>query len=133
MAEHSKIVNLALDRIVAISQNSKKYRPNSEFDPITYFKPIVGVTLPDNGIQQNIKIEVSSLSASYIRSKPIHPTQLEEKPEGDYSVFTYKLIPNFEFEAELLRLGEAVEVVFPDNFRNKIRQRLLDGYRRYLS
>ena len=131
VVEHSKITNLALDRIVAINQNDGKYRPNSEFDPVIYFKPIVGVTLPDNGTQQTIRIKVSSFSASYIRSKPIHSTQSEEEPEGDFSIFTYMLIPNFEFEAELLRLAEAVEVLEPEDFRLKMQRRLLDALTRY--
>jgi predicted DNA-binding transcriptional regulator YafY len=131
VAEHRKITNLALDRIESIGHSTKKYRPNSEFDPVNYFKPIVGVTLPDNGTLQTIKIKVTPFSASYIRSKPIHHTQIEEKPYGDYSVFIYTLIPNFEFEAELLRLGEAVEVIRPNDFRLKMQQRLSTALLRY--
>ncbi len=128
---YQKITNLAIDRIVSVQASLARYKSNTVFDPKTYFIPIVGVTLPEGGQPQIIKIKVAPISASYIRSKPIHLTQKEEEPEGQYSLFSYELIPNFEFEAELLRLGEAVEVVSPENFRVKIKQRLLDALKSY--
>ncbi|GAB4053564.1 WYL domain-containing protein [Spirosoma litoris] len=131
VSELNKITNLALDRVVIIKPALTKYRLNQEFDPVVYFSPIVGVTLPEGGEEQNVKIKVAPSSASYIRSKPIHLSQLEEESVDQYSIFTYKLIPNFEFEAELLRLGEAVEVLSPTDFRTKLQQRLSDALTLY--
>lgn len=131
VSELNKITNLALDRIVIIKPTIITFRPNVEFDPIVYFNPIVGVTLPEHCTEQTIRIKVSPISASYIRSKPIHKSQLEGDPVNEYSIFNYKLIPNFEFEAELLRLGEAVEVLEPEFLRCKMHKRLVETLNKY--
>lgn len=130
--ERGKISNLALDRIVDTNPCLKEYRKNKEFDPVTYFKPIVGVTLQDGETLQTVKIKVASTSAPYVKTKLIHHSQKEEPNDiGDHSIFTFRIIPNFEFEAELLRLGEAVEVLEPDELRQKIKKRLVDTLNKY--
>jgi predicted DNA-binding transcriptional regulator YafY len=129
--EREKISNLALDRIVSIIPCQEKYRNNMEFDPIAYFKPIVGVTFQDGGTLQTVKIRVAAISAPYVRTKLIHHSQNEEITLDDHSIFTFELISNFEFEAELLRLGEAVEVLEPDALRVKMQKRLADTLTNY--
>lgn len=129
--ERGKITNLALDRIVDIDTCRKKYRTNEEFDPVAYFNPIVGVTLQDGGRLQIVKIKVAAISAPYVRTKLIHHSQNEEVSVKDHSIFTFEIVPNFEFEAELLRLGEAVEVLEPDELRKKIHKRLENTVKKY--
>ncbi|WP_338874902.1 WYL domain-containing protein [Spirosoma sp. SC4-14] len=128
--EWTKVANLALDRVDKMTPCRKAYRHNTDFDPATYFGPIVGVTLQEGGSLQTIKIKVSSISAPYVRTKLIHTSQEEIKVD-DHSIFTFNIIPNYEFEAELLRLGEAVEVLEPEEFREKIRERLIDALKNY--
>jgi predicted DNA-binding transcriptional regulator YafY len=131
ISEWSRISNLALDRIMSILPRNKQFRQNFDFNPISYFNDIVGVTLPESGRMQIIRIKVAVSSAFYVKSKLIHPTQFEEESAEEYSIFKFNLIPNYEFEAELLRLCEAVEVLSPPDFREKIQKRLSGALTKY--
>jgi predicted DNA-binding transcriptional regulator YafY len=42
----------------------------------------------------------------------------------DHSIFTYYLCPTYDFQQELLRNGEEVEVLEPQWFRNEMAKRI---------
>lgn len=114
--------NLALDRIVSLSETSHKFKP-SETDWEEYFFDIVGVTRPENGDIQEIVLQFSPEVAPYVITKPLHPTQKHKNDSTGLQV-TIKVIPNFELEKLILSFGEQVKVVSPQDFKERIAQRL---------
>ena len=121
----------ALDRLLSVEPSTGSTFRSPGFDPVSYFRDIIGVTLLKNEKAQDIVFEARGLQADYIRTKPLHPTQRLLKNLPDGAVFSCHLIPNYELESLLLSFGETVRVLQPESLRRKLHQRLqaaLEGY-----
>ncbi|XWW47039.1 WYL domain-containing protein [Fibrella sp. USSR17] len=132
VAEKDMVYNLALDRIIAIEPVKKQYSTNSRFDPVAYFSDIVGVTRPHDAEVVEVLLRVDSNTAPYLQTRPIHHTQQPlDSSDAATVTFRYQLIPNFEFIAEVLRLGDAAQIVSPDWLRERIAARVARLYSLY--
>jgi predicted DNA-binding transcriptional regulator YafY len=118
------IINLALDRIIKIEENKKKFIPNSEINFDDYFEDIIGVSLANNPVLEKIILKINNSLYPYIKSKPIHGSQKVKEKESLHTIITLELIPNYELESLILSYGEGVEVIAPKSLRNKIKKRL---------
>ena len=121
--------NLALDRIEHIGETKETYRPdNTKWEE--YFEDIVGVTRWDNQLPEEVKLLFTPEQAPYVKSKPLHFTQKHRSTEQGLEV-TITLIPNYELEALLLSYGETVQVLAPQELKDKMRLRLSQGIELY--
>lgn len=119
--------NLALDRIENLSETGMKYQP-STMDWKEYFYDIVGVTRSQGAELQKIVLSFNSEVAPYIITKPLHPSQKHKNGPTGIEV-RIKVIPNYELERLILSFGEQVQVVSPQDFKERISHRikLADG------
>jgi predicted DNA-binding transcriptional regulator YafY len=118
------IMNLALDRITTIQESKKKFIPNKSIDFNEYFEDIIGVTLSNEGVVQNIVLKVSNLLFPYIQTKPIHGSQKVKEQGASHTLVSLDLIPNYELESLILSYGEGLEVLQPKSLREKIKKRI---------
>lgn len=114
--------NLALDRIVTISETNLNYEV-STIDWDDYFYDIIGVTRPNDVPIQEIVLKFSSEVAPYVITKPLHPTQKHKNDSSGLEV-RIKVRPNFELERLILSFGEQVKVISPKDFQNNISKHL---------
>lgn len=126
------ITNYAFDRIVSIEDSHNDYIPNTGFDPDDYFDEMIGVSRHMDDESTKVQLWVSPSSWPYIKTKPLHGTQriVEETPEG--ATISIDVILNYELEQLILSYGEAVKVISPVSFRDKIKQRvekLMENYK----
>lgn len=121
--------NLALDRIESLSETSMKYTP-SDTDWDGYFYDLVGVTRPVGVEIQEIVLKFAPEVAPYILTKPLHPSQKHKDDPGGLEV-KIKAIPNYELERLVLSFGEQVQVISPQDFKERIFQRLISAGRLY--
>ncbi len=115
------IMNLALDRIHSFEvMKDIPFKDDASFDPYTYYKNIIGVTVNSGLYPRIIKIFVNNYHKPYVLTKPLHWTQrvVEENDKG--VIITIRVLPNFELERVLLGFGPAIEVISPASLRNKI-------------
>lgn len=118
------IQNLALDRIIKVdTELIEKFTLVSYFDKEYYFRSIIGVSRNEEVGIQKIVIETTPLQANYIKTKPIHESQNLEEETPTKSVFSYKLIPNFELESQLLSYGEHIKILAPESLKFKMKAR----------
>lgn len=120
-----EITTLALDRIQDITARpTEPFSLLKGFDPQTYFADIVGVTRNIGEAAQEIMFLATSLEAPYIRTKPLHDSQkvLEETSAG--TIFSIRVIPNYELERELIGFGEGLKVLSPDSLVARIQKRV---------
>ncbi len=127
----NKLYNFALDRMVDVQvMPDIAYRDNPDFDPLTYFDHMIGVT--DVGVPQAITFRATRLQAAYIATKPIHHSQRIVEQHGDGSVtFEVSLMPNPEFYAVMLGFGSGVTILSPAAVATQIQYMLrnaLDSY-----
>lgn len=114
--------NLALDRIESLTETSLEYKP-SKTDWEEYFYDLVGVTRPEGVGLQEIVLKFTPDVSPYVITKPLHPSQKHKNDPTGLEV-RIKVIPNFELERLVLSFGEQVRVVSPQDFKERISQRL---------
>ena len=120
--EADKIFNIALDRIVSIEPNKRKYIPNKETDFTEYFDDIIGVTKNEKEKIMDIVLLFNPAFANYVKTKPISPFQKQkELPDGSLEV-RLKLIPNKELYALLLSYGSEVKIIKPQQLADRIKE-----------
>lgn len=117
--EQDSIYNLALDRIQMIGNTDKAYRPNTTFDPESYFRDIIGVTRPDDREPVEIIFRTTSLLSKYLLTKPLHASQQNLTQQGDRVDFSIRVIPNYEMYSEMARFGKALSILSPESVRQE--------------
>lgn len=126
------VVNLALDRIIAIDYDFNQTYIEEDFDVEEYYKYVIGVTV-NKGLQPRvIQLWVDRTNAPYVLTKPLHNTQriLQENEDGSIVLSLY-IKENFEFERLLLGFGAGLEVLKPERLRNRIKSIVEQGARLY--
>lgn len=115
------ITNLALDRIVSIEPVTKEYI-NSDIDFNEYFYDVIGVTVPNDNVE-TIIFEISESLLPYLKTKPIHGSQIIKKIEGK-NCLQIKVIPNYELETLILSFGDNIQVIEPVVLVEKVKERI---------
>lgn len=110
----------SLDRILSLHAKEETFVLPKDWNAKDFFGGCFGI-IADQSIQiQQVKLKVSSGQANYIRGLPLHESQEEVERNEEYSIFTYRLRPTFDFQQEILWNGEDVEVLEPQWLREEI-------------
>ena len=111
----------ALDRIEDIRPAEAPWVPNGVLDPETYFRDIIGVSIPEDMDVQTLRLRFSAYRAPYVLTKPLHASQqtLALHPDGAAEI-GLRLIVNPELRTLLLSFGPDVEVLAPEGLRAEI-------------
>ncbi len=118
-----RLFNLALDRIMDFHVCPDiPYKENPEFSE-DFFKDIVGVTRHLHLRKEHTVLRADNSQASYILTKPIHPSQkLVEKNKSDGSMtFSLDIIINDELIAQLLSFGSGITILEPASLASCLR------------
>lgn len=115
-----KIRIYALDRVQNIGLTSEPYKYPNDFCPEIYFEGYFGIIHDDDCSLETVKLKVCSDQSNYLRSLPLHPSQEEIETNDDYSIFTLRVRPTFDFRQELLWNGDTLEVLEPKWLRKEI-------------
>ena len=111
----------ALDRIQDLQQTEESFEMPKDWDAEEYF----------DGCFQTVKLKVSAGQANYIRDLALHESQKERERNNEYSIFTYRLRPTFDFQQELLWHGEDMEVLEPEWLRKEMAGRIERMWNKY--
>ena len=120
----------ALDRIHSVKTTNLSFKLPKGFDAREYFRKFFGI-VTDTREAETVELRVDANQAKYFRSLPLHSTQEERELEDGWFMFTYRLVPTFDFTRELLSKGELIEVVSPLWLRKEVAgelRRALDMY-----
>lgn len=125
------VVNLALDRIIAVDYDFSTPYEENDFDADTFYKDVVGVTV--SRVRPSVvKLWIDKHNAPYVLTKPLHHSQRLVKENEDGSIeITFLVKPNFELERLLLGFGESMEVLKPEKLRNRIAEKLRNAALKY--
>ena len=126
------ITNLALDRIISIDYDFNFPYLEEDFDAELYYKNVIGVTV-NSGLQpRKIELWVDADNAPYVLTKPLHHTQRLITENKDKSIIIHLLIvPNYEMERLLLGFGCGIEILKPENLRNRMKKNLEKALAKY--
>lgn len=123
--------NLALDRILIITEIKGKYQKNNQIDWEEYFEDIIGVTKTVDANVENITLHFFGKTGKYIESKPIHGSQKVKWIDAKTLEANFQLIINYEFERLILSYADSIKVIKPNKLAVLIKERLKEAYNRY--
>lgn len=128
------ITNLALDRIITIDYDFNLPYIEEDFDADLFYKNVIGVTV-NQGLQpRKIELWIDALNAPYVLTKPLHPSQRLIKENEDGSVIVHLFIsPNYEMDRLLLGFGDGLQILRPENLRNRMKTILQKALSKYES
>lgn len=121
----------ALDRIQELTMKDETFEMPKDWDAKEYFDGCFGIITDQQVEKQIIRIKASASQANYIRSLKIHESQEEVERNEEYSIFTFFLRPQFDFQQELLKNGEGIEVLEPLWLRNEIGEKIKKMWDKY--
>lgn len=118
------IASLALDRMHALTLSAKPYQNEPSFDPATYFKHIIGVSINPNIAPETVRLLLNHRHAPYAETKPLHPSQKVISRDYQGVVIELEVQLNFELEKLILGFGEGIQVLQPERLKRNIKNRL---------
>ena len=120
----------ALDRMTMVELTDETFEIPADFSAQTYFSEYFGV-LTDDTPMAHVIIRAHKWMPNYLRTLPLHHSQRELESTPDYTDFSYDIRPTSDFLGELLRHSSGIEVLEPQELREKMRQRILEMYHYY--
>lgn len=108
--------SIAVDRIISLTDVSGdiKYMENDGVDFDTYFKDVIGTTVPET-LPIDIDLKFSTSRFPFVRSKPLHNSQ--EIIDERNGIVRLHIIPNPELFSVLCSFGKDLEVLSPNQIR----------------
>ena len=123
---------LALDRILELSQTEYNFTLPRKFNAEYFLKDYYGVMLEDDKLSiQPVAIYVDAAQCPYLRTVPLHHSQVEVKREEYYSIFEYYLCPTFDFRQKLFSLSDSIEVLAPKELADMMKKDAAEMVRAY--
>ena len=104
---YDKVMIYALDRVHWLEVKDKGFKYPKGFIPEEFFEDCYGIIADQNIDVETVKIKVSQ-------------TQKEIERNDEYSIFTVRLRPTFDFRQEILSQGCDIEVLEPKWFRDEV-------------
>ncbi|MCH5229129.1 MAG: WYL domain-containing protein [Muribaculaceae bacterium] len=127
----SETIILALDRILDIQKNNDCFKRNKKVNIRKLFDEIVGINLDDEFDCEEVIIRIYGRQRAYLESLPLHKSQKIIFCGKDYSDYSLKLRPEYEFHRAILGMGEDAEVISPVWVRNNMKRITTEMLARY--
>ncbi|MDT0295402.1 helix-turn-helix transcriptional regulator [Mesonia ostreae] len=129
------IRNFGIDRLSALKIKKSTSKKIEDFkEQLKQYDQVVGLNYSEsqNEEAEEIVIKAHNNQLKYLRSLPIHKSQIcIDGTDTDWGKVTYHLKPNYEFEMQILKLGNMVEVLEPKWFRDKVKEHIDEMYHMY--
>lgn len=108
-----KIKSFALDRLSGLEITAKVYRPEQPFDIEKHFEHCFGIMSPNEGGHEEIILSFNSFQGKYIKSLPLHASQVILIDTVDELKVTLDIYITVDFIMELLSYGANVKIIKP--------------------
>ena len=113
----------SLDRIKALEPTERKFKLPKSFNAEKLFADHYGIIIGDEEFNVGpVALKVDSWQSKYLRTLPLHHSQVEVERNEEYSIFEYRLCPSFDFRQKILSMGGSVEVLAPAELIAKVRE-----------
>lgn len=124
------IKTFALDRISDFEIKNSSFK-KQQFDPRTAFNHSFGIIAPNGEKPTEVVLSFDWEQGNYIKSLPLHHSQKVVKVENGRTLFSYFLVPTYDFRQEILSHGQRVEVISPRTLRAEIENELNAAAQQY--
>ncbi|WP_345026549.1 WYL domain-containing protein [Ravibacter arvi] len=130
--EKKQVRTFGLDRMTELQLTDQHIAQNRNHQYRAMRQHAIGVNSAPGAEPVRVVLRVIPLQANYLRSLPIHPSQ-RELPQvcSEYVDFEVFVSLNMELQIEILGLGEMVEVLEPEELRERIKERIAKAALKY--
>ena len=122
----------ALDRIKALEPTERTFKLPKKFNAEEFFKDYYGIIISDDDFDVcPVALRVDAWQSNYLRTLPLHHTQIEVERNDEFSIFEYRLCPSFDFRQKILSMGSSIRVLAPSDLVLMMRdevQAAIDNY-----
>lgn len=126
-----KIKTFGLDRISNLKIQSNKFKNDTKFNAESYFQYSFGIINLGNEKPQRVVLGFTVSEGHYIKSLPLHHSQIILSEDEHQTVFELHLHPTYDFVMELLSYGAEVQVLEPQSLRNEMADKLRQALELY--
>lgn len=112
--------NLAIDRIIDISNSIDSFIPNKYINWMEYFEDVIGVTIPPEAKPEEVILHFYGIAGKYVENKPIHGSQKSKWLGNNTLEVKLFLIINFELERLVLSYADNAKVIQPESLVKNI-------------
>ena len=124
LGKSDKLRIYAFDRIQALEPTERKFKLPKKFNAEEFFKDYYGIIIGDDDFDvEPVALMVDSWQSKYLRTLPLHHTQVEVERTVEYSIFEYCLCPSFDFQQKLLSMGDSAGVLAPVLLKDILRKK----------
>jgi predicted DNA-binding transcriptional regulator YafY len=119
-----RIQDLKLGKLFSIKKESFEKQ-------LSQFDNIIGLNFNEDK-PKHIVLKVNNFHIKYLNSLPLHSSQhIYDCDEDGFSFVSYDLIPNYEFEIQILKMSLELEVLEPLEYRELIKSKIKSIYTKY--
>lgn len=112
------------ERIIGYKASDVPFRENTR-DLDEYFGLMVGLTIPDGAVPQDVLFRVENSEYPYLKTKPIHKSQKFVRDEDGGKIISLHLYINTELEMQLMSYGKWIKVLAPEELRQRMKERIV--------
>lgn len=124
---------LAFDRIVDAVMLKEHFNYSDDLFAQLYFEHCYGVMVPPPGeVPVDIVVRAKGDAKCYLMDKPLHKSQRVIKEGDGYADFMIHIFATNDFFGAIMQQGDRLEIVSPENVRNKIKEKLGKAYHQYV-
>lgn len=128
-AKGGTVLTFALDRIVQLWPTNKHF-DEKNFDDASYFQHAIGITVTE-GQPENIVLSYTPHQGKYVKTQPMHPSQVILKDDEEECRVGLQIVINHELIMLLLSSGGRVKVLEPQHLADRLKQEAEEILKRY--
>lgn len=121
----------ALDRLTNLEITNNKFRIPSDFNVENHFKNSYGIMNSVGVNPQEIILSFEPLQGKYIKSLPLHHTQMVISESNNELRIKLYLVITYNFVMEILSFGSKVKIIEPLSLIDEIKKNLMDSLKQY--
>lgn len=119
-----------LDRMENLKTTEELYTPIQDQNPSQLFDAIIGLSYSSAPVEE-VLLSVTPHQANYLKSLPMHSSQIVINESPEEVQISLHVIPNFELKQQILSLGSSVRVLKPTWLADEIKRDLMDAVKKY--
>lgn len=119
-----------IDRISNLVVSETTFKPSKKKKASKLFEHTIGLTY-SLGEVEDVVLSFTALQGKYIKTLPLHSSQRILVDNEKELQIKLKIIPNFEFQQQLLKLGDNVKVLQPQWLADEIKTVLTNTLKQY--
>ncbi len=125
------VKSFALDRLSELEIAHRKFQLPNNFNVNEHFKYCFGIISPNEQQPQEIILSFTHFQGKYIKTLPLHETQVVLKDNNDELLIKLTLFITHDFLMEILSFAENVKVIKPTDLIEQVKNSYSSALKQY--